>query len=319
MAPGASVEFVVNPLLDYNVSLLTGCPGELTGNRFVTAPLLTPCTLQVNFTFAGDVDIPDVNLKASIRSALGVAADSPVGPGHLASLQQLDASNRNILSLVGLEGAKNLQRLVLAGNQIADVAPLHGLTGLKYLDLSRNPLSDLSALARLSLESLSFDRSSVASLAFLEGAGDLRYLSLSDTFVNDLASLLSTGLQAASTVSLGSGDALCLNTQGYSRPLLDMANLRSRGVQVDFTDAGQRRQNCADTLANASLQLKAQQTTSSLLDVNWSITPAAPYGAPWRCELHGDLTLQLPAEPLVRLSSCDLAAEIPTNWASGWV
>ena len=66
--------------------------------------------------------IPDVNLRAAIRDALGKSAFAPITVTDMARLTTLDASNRNIRELDGLESAPQLTDLNLEGNPLSPSA-----------------------------------------------------------------------------------------------------------------------------------------------------------------------------------------------------
>ena len=68
------------------------------------------------------VYIPDANLRAVIRSALGKSRFAPITTTDIASLTTLDASNRNIRDLTGLEFATNLTELNLVDNPLSALA-----------------------------------------------------------------------------------------------------------------------------------------------------------------------------------------------------
>ena len=65
-------------------------------------------------------------------------------------LIRLEANNREIRDLSGLDRAKNLQYLVLRNNLIEDLSPIQKLSKLRKLDLHGNRLRDLSTLSALS-------------------------------------------------------------------------------------------------------------------------------------------------------------------------
>ena len=65
------------------------------------------------------VYIPDANLRAVIRDALGKSRFAPITTTDMASLITLDASNRNIRDLTGLESATNLTELNLVDNPLS--------------------------------------------------------------------------------------------------------------------------------------------------------------------------------------------------------
>ena len=66
--------------------------------------------------------IPDLNLRAAIRDALGKSVFAPITVTDMARLTALDASNRNIRELDGLASATNLTDLNLAGNPLSSSA-----------------------------------------------------------------------------------------------------------------------------------------------------------------------------------------------------
>ena len=68
------------------------------------------------------VNIPDANLRTVIRDALGKSRFAPITATDMASLTTLDASNRNIRDLTGLEFATNLIELNLVDNRLSSLS-----------------------------------------------------------------------------------------------------------------------------------------------------------------------------------------------------
>src|SRR5947209_14715094 len=88
---------------------------------------------------AQDVAIPDPGLNAAIRSTL----QKPTGPLtelDLLSLTNLNAPDRNIRTIEGLEAARNLTFLGLKRNALTNFAVPSQLTNLAALDVSFNSL-----------------------------------------------------------------------------------------------------------------------------------------------------------------------------------
>ena len=144
-------------------------------------------------TVAQTVNIPDTNLREAINEALGKAPDARVTVDEMETLIRLDAGNRDISDLIGLESAINLERLELRQNLIVDISPLAGLVRLRRLGLHGNAISDLTPLAGLiNLDSLSLEGNVVSDLTPLAGLINLRGLGISDNLIIDLSPL--TGL-----------------------------------------------------------------------------------------------------------------------------
>ncbi len=135
------------------------------------------------------VTFPDPGLEAAVRAAIG----KPMGDipeWHLVELTTLDAGDRVISGLAGIEHCVNLQLLSLDHNQITDLVPLVGLTALKTLYLENNQISDLAPLAGLTaLKTLSLENNQISDLAPLAGPTALTVLSLYSNQISDLAPL----------------------------------------------------------------------------------------------------------------------------------
>ena len=99
------------------------------------------------------VEVPDPNLKATIRATLKLPDGVPLNQASMRKLTRLDAHNRQITALTGLEHALNLTELNLAGNDISDlvsiVRPLANLIQLTELHLGGNRIEDISPLGNL--------------------------------------------------------------------------------------------------------------------------------------------------------------------------
>ena len=100
------------------------------------------------------VEFSDRRLAYAVRRALRL----PTGDGvdllkipkaELERLTTLEANDRKINDLVGLEHASQLTTLYLGGNEISDLTPLAQLTQLEYLDLSVNDIIDVTPLLGL--------------------------------------------------------------------------------------------------------------------------------------------------------------------------
>ena len=91
-------------------------------------------------------------IERALAETLGVPREELTEELVAKNLRFLDAGNRQLRDLTGLEVAENLEVLVLRQNLIEDISPLANLPNLVRLDLSDNQINDLSALESLSLE-----------------------------------------------------------------------------------------------------------------------------------------------------------------------
>jgi Leucine-rich repeat (LRR) protein len=111
------------------------------------------------------VTFTDANLESAVRQALakptGVIYDT-----DMQGLVSLDACDRGIAGLAGLEYAINLTWLELCNNSIGDLAPLAGLASLEHLDLRDNAIGDITALSAIgALTSLKLSNNPLTSIA----------------------------------------------------------------------------------------------------------------------------------------------------------
>ena len=99
--------------------------------------------------YAQAVDIPDPNLRVAVRESLNLPPDIPLTRAAILGLTRLDAENRGIVDLTGIEHATELTRLAIPRNQVTDLAPIAALTKLEYLEISVNPIIDITPLSNL--------------------------------------------------------------------------------------------------------------------------------------------------------------------------
>lgn len=132
------------------------------------------------------VTIADPGLEGALRAQL----DKPQGPiteADMQTLTLLDASNRNINVLDGLEHAVNLTWLNLGKNSIENLAPLASLTQMVWLYLDQNRIEDLSPLESLTnLQSLQVDSNRLVEISPLASLSTLLFLNLENNQISDL-------------------------------------------------------------------------------------------------------------------------------------
>ena len=177
------------------------------------------------------VSIPDANLRAVIEDSLDKASDAPISRAEMVNLTRLEAQNKGIRDLTGLEYAVNLTWLDLGEEQVSsssvanrnsfsDLSPLANLTRLTWLNLAYNDnISDLSSLSGLtSLTHLDLGSNrGISDISPLSGLTNLTELYLTGQ-LSDLSPL--SGLTSLTKLSLNSTAISDIS------PLKDLINLK---------------------------------------------------------------------------------------------
>ena len=152
-----------------------------------------------------EVSIPDANLRAAVRSALGLAGGVPITQQKMQGLITLDANNRGIADFTGLEHATYLGYLSLERNSISDISVLSGLTNLTSLSLADNNISDISVLSRLTnLRSLDLHSNSISNISAVSGLTNLTGLDLANNNISDISVL--SGLTNLTSLELANNN-----------------------------------------------------------------------------------------------------------------
>ena len=143
---------------------------------FLFTCLLFATLLWLPESMAQNVNIPDANLRAVIAETLDKQPNVPLTRLDMARLQRLNAHNRDIGDLTGIEFATNLQEIRANNNLITDLSPLAELSRLDVIEFRDTVIRDLSPLAGLiNLRwvivngNLISDVSPLADLVLLEG------------------------------------------------------------------------------------------------------------------------------------------------------
>ncbi len=138
------------------------------------------------------VNMPDANLAAAVRKALGLGANAPITDQAMQRLTRLEARESQIKNLTGLEHATQLTDLRLYKNQIRNISPLTGLTRLKRLDVDVNQISNITPLAGLTqLEGLYLGANQINNqdVQLLSNLTQLRWLSLYGNQISNIKPL----------------------------------------------------------------------------------------------------------------------------------
>ena len=206
------------------------------------------------------VHFTDPQFKSAIEAELGIKDPRQ---RDLYDLIYLDASEKQIESIQGIEYAINLKKLILNENQINDIsplsnldklehlsaydnyivsiAPLSGLSNLTELNLYDNDIADITPLQQLvSLESLDLNCNKVVDILALASLKELRFLKLELNKIKNISAIseltklydLQLGSNNITDISplakLNQLDSLRLNDNHISdiEPISHLKNLR---------------------------------------------------------------------------------------------
>ncbi|MFO1512869.1 MAG: SUMF1/EgtB/PvdO family nonheme iron enzyme [Verrucomicrobiota bacterium] len=225
-------------------------------------------TCYLTPTLAQEVVLSDPGLDAAVRATL----KKPVGPltqQDMLGLTFLNAHDRNISNLAGLEAARNLNTLLLFNNQLTNFS-LPTLTNLVALTLSGNSLTNVSLPAGLkNLFSLLIGNNPLAQLTLPTDLTGLEELGLQN------CQLTSFNLPAGMT-GLGVLDLAFNALTNVSLPggltNLDLLKLNGNSLTNFIVPPGQTRlsQLYLDENQLASFTLPAGVTNLHVLDLSFN-------------------------------------------------
>ena len=149
------------------------------------------------------VSIPDDELRSEIKMALNIPDDTPITPGDMLKLTQLDVESTpalvgllitlaagdippSISDLTGLEYAENLEVLNLPNSDLVDISPLAELQNLQILSINSTALVDISPLAELqNLTELNIGDNHIVDISLLTRLKNLQKLELKGNPLSD--------------------------------------------------------------------------------------------------------------------------------------
>ena len=151
--------------------------------------------------------MPDANLRAAVRSALGIASNANFSKDDLSTLTSLRAVQAQVTNLTGLEYATGLTTLVAWGNQISSLTPIQNLTSLIEIRIGNNQISDVTPLDDLtSLTKLGIQHNNISDVTPLAGLVNLTWLRLAGNPISDLSPLVTLVKVTDSDVDLPEPD-----------------------------------------------------------------------------------------------------------------
>ena len=89
-----------------------------------------------------------------IEERLGKAPGASIEEVEMVRLTSIEADERGIRDLTGLEHAIKLERIEFRHNSISDLSSLEGLIRLNNIKLRGNRITDVSPLARINQRGL---------------------------------------------------------------------------------------------------------------------------------------------------------------------
>ena len=184
-------------------TLLTITP-KAAGRATVTVRARDPSSLQafqsisvfVSTTEIPVTDVPaetwmpDANLRAAVREALGLAEGDTITQQKMQGLTRLIVASTEIEDLTGLEHATNLRQFGISHNQVTDITPLTNLTALTHLWIQNTQVSDITPLANLTaLTYVSLPGNQISDLTSLQNLTAVYQLELQGNQVSDITPL----------------------------------------------------------------------------------------------------------------------------------
>ena len=174
-----------------------------------------------------EVSIPDANLRAAVRSTLGLSEGVPITQQKMQRLITLDAGSRGIADLTGLEHATSLGYLRLERNSIIDISAVAGLTNLTSLGFyDNNSIIDISAVAGLTnLTGLYLSGNSIIDISAVAGLTNLTGLSLDSNSIIDISAV--AGLTNLTGLGLSKNSIIDISA------VAGLTNLTSLGLNLN--------------------------------------------------------------------------------------
>ncbi len=152
--------------------------------------LLCLATILILQFATSKINEPVVFENPPLENVIRDLLEKPTGniyKRQLLTIVKLDASNRSITKLDGIELLPDLIHLDLRDNQIKDISPLSNLIYLEKLNLRNNTISDLSPISQLTrLEYLNIHSNpTIDSIDPLENLSNLQTLIMGNVPIRD--------------------------------------------------------------------------------------------------------------------------------------
>ena len=217
--------------------------------------------------------MPDANLRAAVRSALGIASNENFSKDDLSTLTSLRAVQAQITNLTGLEYATNLTSLAAWQNQISSLTPLENLTTLTDVRLGNNDISDVTPLDGLtSLTHLGLQRNDITNVVPLATLVNLTWLRLAGNPINDLSPLVTLVNVTNSDVDLPEPDT---TAPGVSISVPSGVQNGAFNATITFTEAVSGFVGSEVSLTGSAASITSWRANSDNTTYTATITPTA--------------------------------------------
>ncbi|EOQ11107.1 leucine-rich repeat domain-containing protein [Bacillus cereus] len=253
------------------------------------------------------VTIPDDNLRAVIKEKLNVQNDNEITEERMNTMTgTLNANEKNIRNITGLEHAIKINFINLGGNNVTDLSPLRNLTQLTKLWLGNNPINSLTPLENLqNLQELFITDNGINDLGPLRNLTKLENLRAGNNSIRDLGPLVN--LQNLKELRLENNQITNVN------PLRNLTNLHTLFLTSnaitdvlqlqDLTNLTKLHLSQNKTLTNLS-PLQGLVKLTELLITNISVSDLTPLNSLHSLEkLHAQTNQITNIQPLENLQN----------------
>ena len=174
---------VVDASISFEIDLTDICQSSLEGEKDET--------YQENKTFIADVEFE----KYLIENGWDDVPDNYVLTSSISEIEFINAEQRNISSLVGIEDFKNLKSISAGGNNISGILDLSLNSALNYIDLNSNPLSKVYLKDNVYLHSIFIYSTFSLNELLIGNSPELKILNIHDTKINNIDLTNSTKIE----------------------------------------------------------------------------------------------------------------------------
>ena len=217
--------------------------------------------------------MPDANLRAAVRSALGIASNANFSKADLSTLTTFRAVQSQISNLTGLEHATNLTSLVAFQNQISSLTPIQNLTSLIEIRIGNNQISDVTPLDDLtSLTKLGIQHNNISDVTPLAGLVNLTWLRLAGNSITDLSPLVTLVNVTDSDVDLPDPDT---TAPGVSISVPSGTQNGAFSVTITFTETVSGFVQSEVSLTGSAASITRWSANSDSTVYTATITPTA--------------------------------------------